>query len=98
MFHGTQVKVIVRAERGLDISDLGRTRNVNGCVDVEFTKWKKLRERLNFNQSATHISCGNDDRDTPSRLIYSVFRSHVTFGNDDTGVDVPEAEVDREPI
>lgn len=48
--------------------------------------------------AGTHISCGNDDLDTPSRLIYSVFRSHVTFGKEDTGVEVPETEVDIAPV
>ena len=98
MFHGSEVKVLSGTKRSLDVSKLRRARYIYYGVDIGFTR-VKVSERYERVRplSDTHISCGRADLETPSLLIYSVFRSHVTLGRDDIGVDVPDTDWDKGP-
>ena len=61
------------------------------CFLEQMRAHKGLRSAHRW-KSGAHISCETVCRIDPSRLRYSVFRSHGTCGTDDIGVDVPDAD------
>ena len=93
MTKGRELRALDCGKRRVDVAQLGLMRDVDGHVVVLFTVGRVRKAVGNGGDAKTrrtYISCETLGRMLPSRLRYSVFRSHGTCGTDDIGVDVPD--------